>query len=44
MRRRNTINDPELIHPVESTVKLSMETWKHAVPQLTIEVIEVSLQ
>jgi alpha-L-arabinofuranosidase len=39
----NTINDPEFIHPVESTVKLSMETWKHAVPGLTIEVIDIPL-
>jgi alpha-L-arabinofuranosidase len=39
----NTINDPEFIHPVESTLKLSMDSWKHAVPGLTIEVIDIPL-
>ena len=40
----NTINDPEFIHPMESTVQLSMETWKHSVPGLTIEVIDIPLR
>ncbi len=39
----NSINDPDFIHPVESTVKLSMDTWKHSVPGLTIEVIDIPL-
>ncbi|HEV2576821.1 MAG TPA: alpha-L-arabinofuranosidase C-terminal domain-containing protein [Acidobacteriaceae bacterium] len=39
----NTISDPEFIHPVESTLKLSMETWKHAIPGLTIEVIDIPM-
>lgn len=39
----NTINDPEFIHPVESTLKVTGGSWKHAVPGLTIEVIDVPL-
>jgi alpha-N-arabinofuranosidase len=39
----NTINDPEFIHPVESTLKVAGGTWKHAVPGLTIEVIDIPL-
>jgi alpha-N-arabinofuranosidase len=40
----NSITSPDLIHPVESTLKLSGETWKHAVPALTIEVIDIPLR
>jgi len=40
----NTIRDPEFIHPIESTVKFSAETWKHAVPALAIEVIDIPLE
>ncbi|HEX4156564.1 MAG TPA: alpha-L-arabinofuranosidase C-terminal domain-containing protein [Acidobacteriaceae bacterium] len=40
----NSINDPNFIHPVESTLKLSGETWHHAVPALAIEVIDIPLR
>jgi alpha-N-arabinofuranosidase len=40
----NSIRNPEFIHPVETSLHLSGETWRHAVPALTIEVIDVSLQ
>ncbi|HZQ43654.1 MAG TPA: hypothetical protein VFA99_10400 [Acidobacteriaceae bacterium] len=39
----NSINDPDFIHPVESTVKLSMDPCKHSAPGLTIEVIDIPL-
>ena len=39
----NTIQDPQFIHPVDSTVKVPAETWKHSVPGLTIEVIDIPL-
>jgi len=40
----NSINDPNLIHPVDSTLKLSEDTWRHPVPALTIEVIDIPLR
>ena len=40
----NSITEPNVIHPVESTLKLSGERWNHAVPALTIEVIDVPLR
>ena len=39
----NTINDPEFIHPTESVLKVSGGSWKHAVPGLTIEVLDIPL-
>jgi alpha-N-arabinofuranosidase len=40
----NSITDPNFIHPVESTLKLSEDVWRHPVPALTIEVIDIPLQ
>jgi alpha-N-arabinofuranosidase len=40
----NSISDPDFIHPVESTVKLSDDVWRHRVPALTIEVIDIPLR
>jgi alpha-N-arabinofuranosidase len=40
----NSINDPDAIRPVASTVSVSGNGWKHTVPALTIEVIDVPLQ
>ena len=37
----NTINDPEAIHPTESTVSISDSRWAHTVPPLSIEVIDL---
>lgn len=40
----NSIDQPEFIHPVTSTVKVQSRQWNHAVPPLTIQVIDVPLQ
>jgi alpha-N-arabinofuranosidase len=40
----NSITDPDAIHPEKSTVSVSGGDWKHTVPALTIEVIDVPLQ
>ena len=40
----NSITVPNLIRPVESNLKLTGEKWNHAVPPLTIEVIDVALR
>ncbi len=40
----NSIDHPEVIHPVPSTVKVAGTSWKHTVPPLTIEVIDVAVQ
>ena len=37
----NSINDPEAIHPMESTVSIPDSHWIHTVPALTIEVIDL---
>ena len=39
----NTLNDPNLIHPVDVALRVSGENWKHTVPALTIEVLEIPL-
>jgi alpha-N-arabinofuranosidase len=39
----NTINDPEFIHSTDSVIKVSGGSWKHAVPGLTIEVLDIPL-
>jgi alpha-N-arabinofuranosidase len=39
----NTITDPNFIHPVESVVRLAAGSWKHTVPALTIEVVDIPL-
>jgi hypothetical protein len=40
----NSLRQPELIHPVASTVKVTGSPWAHTVPALTIEVIDVPLK
>jgi alpha-N-arabinofuranosidase len=37
----NSINDPNAIHPIESTVIISGNRWLHTTPALTIEVIDI---
>jgi alpha-N-arabinofuranosidase len=39
----NSIVEPALIHPVETTVHVSAAEWHHTVPALAIEVIDVPL-
>jgi alpha-L-arabinofuranosidase len=38
----NSISNPGAIHPVESTASVAGGKWKHTVPALTIEVIDLS--
>jgi alpha-L-arabinofuranosidase len=40
----NSITDPEVIHPVGSAVSIPSGIWKHTVPALTIEVLDVPLR
>jgi len=40
----NSINDPDAIHPVRSTIPVSGSTWNHTVPALTIEAIDLQYQ
>jgi len=40
----NTITDPNFIHPIESAVRLPGGPWKHTVPALTIEVLDIPLR
>jgi alpha-N-arabinofuranosidase len=40
----NSITNPEVIHPVESAVRLPGGPWKHAVPALSIEVLDIPLR
>ncbi len=40
----NSITDPNFIKPVESLVQVSATGWKHTVPALTIEVMDVPLK
>src|SRR5277367_1929920 len=37
----NSINAPDEIHPIESTVSIPGSLWTHTVPALTIEVIDL---
>jgi alpha-N-arabinofuranosidase len=37
----NSMSDPESIHPIASTVSVPCCEWKHTVPALTIEVIDL---
>jgi alpha-L-arabinofuranosidase len=39
----NSITAPDAIHPIESTVAVPSSEWRHTVPALTIEVIDVPL-
>ena len=40
----NSITDPDFIHPVTSSLSVHGEHWKHTVPALTIEVMDISLK
>lgn len=40
----NTIATPLAIRPVESTVRFTGAEWKHTVPALTIEVVDVGVE
>jgi alpha-N-arabinofuranosidase len=40
----NTLNDPNLIHPVDADVRVAAGDWKHTVPALTIEVVDLPLR
>ena len=40
----NTIDHPDFIKPVTSTVKVGGASWSHTVPAMTIEVIDVPLR
>jgi alpha-L-arabinofuranosidase len=37
----NSINAPDVIHPIESAVSVPGNAWTHTVPALTIEVIDL---
>ncbi len=37
----NSINDPDAIHPIETSVPVAGGNWTHTVPALTIEVIDL---
>jgi alpha-N-arabinofuranosidase len=39
----NTLNDPNLIHPVDAPLHVSGGNWKHTIPALTIEVMDIPL-
>jgi hypothetical protein len=39
----NSIEDPDAIHPEDSTVSVPNGEWKHTVPAFTIEVIDVPI-
>jgi alpha-N-arabinofuranosidase len=40
----NSLTAPDLIHPVTSSVHVPGSKWKHTVPKLTIEVIDLPLR
>jgi alpha-N-arabinofuranosidase len=40
----NTLNEPNLIHPVDAVVRVSGGNWRHTVPALTIEVMDIALR
>ena len=40
----NSITDPEFIHPVTSSIAMDGDHWKHTVPALTIEVMDIAMQ
>jgi len=37
----NTMAKPDAIHPVTTSVTVSGAAWKHTVPALTIEIVDV---
>ena len=40
----NSINSPEFIHPVKSTMRVTGPELQHTIPPLTIEVIDIPLR
>jgi alpha-N-arabinofuranosidase len=40
----NSLADPNFIHPVDAPVHVSGGNWKHTVPALTIEVLDIPLR
>jgi len=40
----NSIEQPDTIHPIRSTVPVTAQAWSHTVPGNTIEVIDVPLR
>ncbi len=40
----NTLNDPNFIHPTESSLRVSGGNWKHTVPALSIEVLDIPIR
>ena len=40
----NSLDDPNLIHPVDAPVHVSGGNWRHNVPALTIEVLDIPLR
>jgi len=40
----NSLNDPNLIHPVDAPVHVLGGNWRHHVPALTIEVLDIPLR
>ena len=40
----NSITAPDLIRPAMSSVRVSGTGWKHTVPALTIEVLDIPLR
>jgi alpha-N-arabinofuranosidase len=40
----NTIEQPDTIHPIQSTLAVTAKAWSHTVPGNTIEVIDVPLR
>lgn len=40
----NTLQQPDVIRPVDSTIKVSGGSWSHTVAPLTIEVIDIPLR
>ena len=40
----NSIDNPEVIHPIASSLSLPAGVWTHTVPALTIEVLEIPVR
>jgi hypothetical protein len=38
------LSDPNLIHPVDAPIHVLGGNWKHTVPALTIEVLDIPLR
>jgi alpha-N-arabinofuranosidase len=40
----NTLNNPNLIHTIDASVRVSGGGWKHTVPALSIEVLDIPIR